>query len=231
MRHSLVACTAITLGAVVSCRADRSKEPELAVAVQQGTPAHALDVALERPMAHRREGQALLDSARAVLRTGDGVAARALLHRAASFFVMQASAPPSGGTRDLLAVARSLDSLANEVGRRSSVESSELARLSAHANLAEAERHGALAAVAWSLGSKESISDELTMAADHVERAALDGRIELPSVTRRLLSQLRAIASALSTERALTVHELDEPLAGLHLEIRALHRRLEHSES
>ncbi len=230
MRHSLVAYTAITLGAVVSCRADRSKEPEFAVALQQGTPAQALDVALERPMAHRREGQVLLDSARAALGTGDTMAARALLHRAASFFVMQANAPPSSGTHDLLAVASGLDALANDVGRRS-VESSGLARLSAHANLAEAERHGALAAVAWSLGSKESIADELTMAADHVERAALDARIEVPSATRRVLSQLRAIASALSTERALTVHELDEPLAGLHLEIRALHWRLEHSTS
>lgn len=229
MRHSHVVYAAITLGAVMSCRADRSRERDMSVAVQQGAPAQALDVVLERPMAHRREGQALLDSARAALATEDAVAASALLHRAASFFVMQANSPPSGGTHDLLAVARGLDSLANDVGRRRSVESSGLARMSAHANLAEAERHGALAAVAWSIGSKESVSDELTMAVDHVERAALDSRIQIPSATRRLLGELRAIVSDLSTERALAIHELDEPLASLHLEIRALHQRLDRS--
>lgn len=227
MRQSHALFVAITLGVMMSCTSERAPEGALVVAVQQGAPAIALDVALERPMAHRREGQALLDSARAVLAGGDAAGAAAQLHRAAAFFVMQAHSPPSGGTYDLLAVARGLDSLANDVGRRRVVAPSRLARMSAHANLAEAERHGALAAVAWSLRSKESIADELTMAADHVERAALDARIPVAPGMRRLLTQLRTIVRDLSTQRWLDVHELDEPLASLHAEIQVLHRRVE----
>ena len=108
---------------------------------------------------------------------------------------------------------------------------SRLDRLSAHANLAEAERHGALAAVAWSLRSKESVCDELTMAADHVERAVLDARIPVAPAMRRLLAQLRTSVRDLSTQRLLDVHELDEPLASLHIEIQALHPRVERASS
>ncbi len=135
--------------------------------------------------------------------------------------------PPSGGTDDLLAAPRGLDSLANDVRDRRPVAPLRLDRLSAHANLAEAERHGALASVAWATRSTQSLSDELSMAADHVERAALDGQVALTPGTRRVLAELRAMSRDLCAHRGRDLRELDEPLGSLHFEIQAMHRRLE----
>ena len=225
MRLPHSAIVAITLTALLACTAEKAPNDAPVKAVQQATATGTL----ERPMAHRLEGQAMLDSAQAALTSGNAGVTKALLHRAATFFVAQANTPASGGSADLLAAAGGLDALANDVGGGRVIDPSQLSRLSAHANLGEAERHGALAAVAWSLSSKESVSDELTMAADHIERAAVDARIEVSPAMRGLLGQLRAIISAISTQRQLDVRGLEEPLSNLHVEIRAMHRRLERS--
>ena len=225
MRHPHSAIMAITLTALSACTADRAPNDAPADAVQQRTSTGTL----ERPMAHRREGQAMLDSAQVALTSGNAGVTKALLHRAATFFVAQANSPASGGSAALLAAAVGLDSLANDVGGGRVVDSSRLSRLSAHANLAEAERHGALAAVAWSLRSKESVSDELTMAADHVERAAIDARIEVIPAMRGVLGQLRTISRAISTQPQLDIRGLEEPLSNLHVEILAMHQRLDRS--
>lgn len=71
------------------------------------------------------------------------------------------------------------------------------------------------------------MGDELTMAADHVERAALDGTMALAPEVRRVLADLRVTVRALSAHRGRDVRELDEPLGSLHLAIQAMHRRLE----
>ena len=228
MRHLRTLSLVLTLALLIACRVERAPEQRAGVAAsQQGVQSAAARAISERPMAHRREGQGLLDSARTALTGGERAPAAALLHRAAAFFVRQANDPPSGGTADLLAAARGLDSLAMDVSLGRTADASRLDRLSAHANLAEAERHGALAAVAWSTRSKESVSDELVMAADHVERATLDANLTSSPVMRRLVAELRAVARDLSSQQGLDLRDLDEPLSSLHIEIGALHRRLE----
>ena len=117
--------------------------------------------------------------------------------------------------------------MANAVRERHIVYASSVDRLSAHANLAEAERHVALASVAWSTRSKESVSDEFAMAADHIQRAARDGRIVLSPAMRGILANLHAMVRDLSTQRGIDMRELDEPMGSLHIEILAMHRRLE----
>ena len=100
-----------------------------------------------------------------------------------------------------------------DVSRGRTGDASRLDRLSAHANLAEAERHGALAAVAWSTRSKESVSDELVMAADHVERATLDWSVCLVDV--------------LESPRAHSVHDAepyDPPVTRSHVCAQAVKR-------
>ena len=175
MRYPRALSLVLTLALLTACRVERAPEERAGVtAKQQRVQSVAARAISERPMAHRREGQGLLDSARTALIGGEPAPAATLLHGAAAFFLRQANDPPSGGTADLLAAAGGLDSLAMDVSRDRKADSSRLDHLSAHANLAEAERHGALAAVAWSTRSKESVSDELVMAADHVERATLD---------------------------------------------------------
>lgn len=194
---------------------------------QEGTVAAPLPVASpERPLTQRREAQPLLDSASALLGSGDAVAAAKLLNRAAAFFLVQAHAPPSGGTIDLLQASSALDSLAGDLIRDRSASLARLRRISAHTNLAEAERHGALAAGAWSTRSKESVCDELTMAADHVERAAADADLKPSPAMQKLLAEMRRIVTQLPAQHGIDLQTLDEPLASLHIEIRAMHERL-----
>ncbi|MBC7673077.1 MAG: hypothetical protein H7247_11705 [Polaromonas sp.] len=217
---------ALALGLVIACEGERAPEKGVAATTQQAMPAAAPTVTPERPMALRREAQGLLDSARVALIRGDASSAATLWQHGAAFLVTQARTPPNRGTNDLLAAARGLDSLASDVRQRRTVDSSRADQLSAHVNLAEAERHVALASVAWSTRSKESVSDELTMAADHIQRAARDGRIMLSPAMRRTLVKLNALARDLAAQPELDIRELDEPLGTLHIEIAAMHGRV-----
>jgi len=217
----------LALGLAMACGTERASKMVVAETAKRTVPTAAPTATRERPMALRREGQDLLDSARVALRGGDAALAATLLRRGASFLVRQAHSPPNRGTNDLLAAARGLDSLATDLRQHRIVDSSSLDRLSAHANLAEAERHVALASVAWSTRSKESVSDELTMAADHIQRAAGDAGIMLSPAMLRILANLHAIVLDLDTKPAPDLRDLDDPLASLHIEIQSMHRRLE----
>ena len=178
-------------------------------------------------MARRREAQVLLDSAFLLLGRAETARATALVHRAAAFFLVQAGSPPSGGTTELLAVADSLDAIAGRLAHGTIVSRDALRSLSARGNLAEAERHGALASVAWSTRSKESVADELLMAADHVERAAVDGDIRISPRMHLLLAEMRELAVAVPARPERDVQALDEPLSELHLEIAVMRRALQ----
>ena len=217
----------VALELVGACANEGAPKKDVPAATQQATGALTPTATHERPMALRREGQGLLDSARVALIGGDAGLAATLLEQGASFLVKQAHAPPNRGTDDLIAAARGLDSLAKDIRHRRSTDASRLDRLSAHANLAEAERHVALASVAWSTRSKESVVDELTMASDHIQRAASDGRLVLSPAMRSDLANLPEMVRVLSTQRGLDMRELDEPLGSLHVEIQAMHRKLE----
>ena len=229
MRTICALIAVLGLPLATACQSERAPSTDTAQATQRAARSRTPTAILERPMALRLEGQGLLDSARVALLGEDLALTARLLQESASFLVTQAHTPPNRGTDDLLAAARGLDSLANDARRGRVIDTTSLDRLSAHANLAEAERHVALASVAWSTRSKESVSDELTMAADHIQRAAGDGRIALSPAMRRALESLYAMVRNLSAQRGLDMRDLDEPLATLHLEIQAMHSRLEQS--
>lgn len=226
MRHMPSALVVLALSATAACEMRRGPDLRSPSVTQQGAP--LLAATLEsRPMSHRHEAQGQLDSARVALVAGDTAAAIRLLHRAAAFLVIQATDPPSGGSYTLLSASSALDSLAGDIRRRGVRDTARLAWYSALVNVAEAERHEALAGVAWSTRSEQSVSDELLMAADHMERAAADARLPLPLSALSTLEDMRSIARRLAMQRELDVQSLDEPLAAFHLELRALQRRMQ----
>lgn len=226
-------CAAILVG----CHAgERESSTSSSTAVRQqghveSSSPRGLRRPSERPMANRREAQALLDSASGRLSAGETAGAAALLNRAAAFYLVQASSPPSGGTAGLLIAAESLDVIASRLRHGAAVSPEELRMLSARANLAEAERHGALASVAWCTRSKASAGDQLLMAADHVERAATDGGITTPYRMHRLLAEMRGLAAALQVEPGVDVQALDEPMADLHMQVGVMRARLDSAAS
>ncbi len=127
----------------------------------------------------------------------------------------------------MLVAATSLDDLARDLEGAKATTVGRLDTLSAKANLAEAEYHRSLGAVAWATQAKESVADELVMAADHFERAAQDARLPLTSTQRDLLREVRHMAAELSARPAPALTELSEPLAALRSEIAQLGRRLD----
>ncbi|MEO5870727.1 MAG: hypothetical protein ABIT91_12815 [Gemmatimonadaceae bacterium] len=129
----------------------------------------------------------------------------------------------------MLVAATSLDDLARDLEGGNKTTVGRLDALSARASLAEAEYHRSLAAVAWATQAKESVADELVMAADHLERAALDAGLPITSTQRDLLRELRSVAAELSARPAPALIDLNEPLAALGSEIAQLGRRLDRS--
>lgn len=211
------------LALLAACETKREPAPaaRLVEPRQQGTPVAATPTIEDRPMAHRRETQGVLDSARLLLARRDTLAVRGMLHRAAAFLDTLAGAPPSGGTGDLRAVAGALDSLGDHLREHPAAAPRRLALLSARANLAEAERHATLAAEDAAQHHPRFVTDELMMITDHVERAAHDARLPISPPMRRVLADLRML------ERDLPVREVDgdrlgEALAALHMEVRAM---------
>ena len=185
----------------------------------------------ERPMAQRHEAQLLLDSARLSLGRGDRAAAIALLRGAAAFFHAQAATPPTAGSDNLIDVSRRLEDLADTLRLGRDVEPERIGRLSAYANLAETERHGALASIAWSTRSRQSACDELLMAADHAERAASDGKLPATSSFRAVLDTMRVLAGTLAPSPGVDLQAIEEPLSELQAELRVLRHGLGMSDS
>ena len=225
-RHATASILLVSLSLFGACETRSPVERRAASASRNPARVAMGSGADERPMAQRREVQGLIDSASTLLHAGDTALALSLLHRSAAFLLVEANAPPTCGTDNLLRSADSLDHLAGQLARGEIRTSEALRHLSALLNLAEAERHAGLASVAWSTCSKKSVADELLMTADHVERASMDGRIALSVRTRSLLAEVRRLASRLDTEPGVDVQAADEPMSSLQLEIRALRREL-----
>jgi hypothetical protein len=175
-------------------------------------------------MADRQEAQPFLDSAAVLLARADTNAAVVLLHRTAALVQMTASRPRSAASDALLAVSDSIDRYAGALARRESLRASSLSRISMLLNLAEAERHLSLASVACSTRSRESIYDELTMALDHVERAARDGPRPVSAPTRAAVAEARRAAAPLATDCAQDLGPLDDAIANMRREIAEMRR-------
>ena len=99
--------------------------------------------------------------------------------------------------------------------------------MSALLNLAEADRHLALASVACSTRSRESIYDELTMAADHTERALRDEGHTVSASTRRAIAEVRQGAAPLAANCVRELGPLDDAITTLRLEIARVRRTLQ----
>jgi hypothetical protein len=175
-------------------------------------------------MAGRREAQPFLDSAAVLLASGDTNAAVVLLHRAGALVQMSASQPRGPASEALLAVGDSIDRYAGALARREQPRASRLPRISVLLNLAEAERHLSIASVACSTRSRESIYDELTMALDHVERAARDGPRPVRATTRAAMAEVRRTAAPLATDCAQDLTPLDDAIAIMQREIAEMRR-------
>ena len=208
------------------CGRERARTQAGTTALSARAAGESNGPAFERPMASRREAQPFLDSAGVLLVNGDTNAAVVLLHRGAALVVTTASESRGPASEALLATGERIDRLAGALARREKVGALPLSHISALLNLAEADRHLALATVACSTRSRESIYDELTMAVDHVERAAQDGGITLAAHTRRAIADVRQAAAPLATNCAQNLDPLDDAIANLQLEIAEMRRRV-----
>ena len=177
-------------------------------------------------MASRQEAQPFLDSARVLLARGDTNAAVVMLHRAAALLQVTASQPRGPASDVLLAVGDSIDRYAGTLTRRERSSTSSLQRLSALLNLAEADRHLSLASVGCSTRSRESTYDEVTMALDHAERAARDGKVRLSPSTRAAMTEVRRRAAPLATDCPRDLAPLEDAIANLEAELAQVRRTL-----
>ena len=217
----------VVLALCGACGQERARSQRSATSTAPRAPAAVTASAPERPMANRREAQPFLDSAAVLLARGDTSTAVAQLHRAAALVQVDANQPSGSASGPLLALADRIDRFAGGLARRDMARMPSLAHISALLNLAEANRHLALASVACSTRSRESIYDELTMALDHVERAARDGRIALAPPTRNAIAEVRQVAAPLATECARDLGPLDDAIATLQREVARMRRALD----
>lgn len=216
----------LALASCASCTRDVARVQESTLAT-----AHPSDERVapspERPMATRSEAQPYLDSAAVLLARGDTKAAVALLHRAAARVEASAGEPRGASSDALAAIGDSIDRMAGAMARRERLGASALPRMSALLNLAEADRHLALASVACSTRSRESIYDELTMAADHTERALRDEGHTVSASTRRAIAEVRQGAAPLAANCVRELGPLDDAITTLRLEIARVRRTLQ----
>ena len=71
MRQTGTLIAVLAFGLVIACETERAPKKDVAATTQQALPSAAPTATLERPMALRREGQGLLDSARVALIRGE----------------------------------------------------------------------------------------------------------------------------------------------------------------
>ena len=222
IRHVLL----LAIAACASCARAEPRDQESTALAAARPHAERVAPALERPMASRQEAQPFLDSAAVLLARGDTNAAVALLHRAAARVEASAGRTRGASGDALAAVGDSIDRIAGALARHERLAGSALHRISALLNLAEADHHLALASVACSTRSRESIYDELTMAVDHLERALLDGGHTVAAPTRRAITEVRQAAAPLATDCARELGPLDDAIATLRVEITRVRRTL-----
>ena len=177
-------------------------------------------------LATRSEAQAELDDARAALAKGDRVAFARDLRYASAFFRTHVGEPTSAARRQLDETATQLDSLADLVQRGGTLAGATLDTAIARAQLADAEHHRSMAAVAWARHENQRAGAELTMAMDHLERAAQDAHIEITATTRQALNDARSAAAGLATAKGAVPREMDRWLGTIGQEIARLDARL-----
>ena len=174
----------------------------------------------------RSEAQAELDDARLALQKGDRVAFARDLRYASALFRTHVNEPTSAAKRQLDESAARLDTLADLVQGGRTLAVAVLDTAIARAQLADAEHHRSMAAVAWARHENQRAGAELTMALDHLERAARDAHLEIGAAARSAMNASRGAAAGLATAKAGAPSEMDRWLGTIGQEIARLDARL-----
>lgn len=227
LRSRAAAASLFALMLSADCRRERTDEIERTESASPAAAGGTTATVSERPMAGRQEAQPFLDSAAVLLANGDTSAAVLHLHRAAALVQMAASQPRGPASDALLVIGDSIERFAGALARHERLGAMSLPRISALLNLAEADRHLSLASIACSTRSRESIYDELTMAVDHLERAAHDGQLALAAETQTAIAEVRLASAPLASDCPRDLAPPDDAIANLQPEIARMRRALQ----
>jgi hypothetical protein len=174
------------------------------------------------PLATRQEAQASFDSARAALVRGDyGESARHLAD-ASAFMRSHAAKAETGAIAALQGASKELEMLAERLGRGEPLTTRMLDRVVANANRAEGQHHLTRAAAAIGDRDYQYAGEELLMAVDHLERAALDLRRPNDADADPALSDARALGRSMVGGGVPTRAEARHVIGQLEGELRRL---------
>lgn len=222
MRQKLSISTALLLvaGLTGACKREREAKPE-------DTAAAPTVMESKGALAVRREAQEHFDKAREHFLRKDMTTAATEI-RAASTFLREQADSVSGDVKDhLLGSARELDKLATDVERNMIRTERSLDYAFARSQRAEAERHHANAVAAWARKDLARASDELTMAADHFERAAKDAGAVLGAGAKTVLTDTREVAGQLTRGVGFVPEQVGKVIEAFGKEIRVLGAKIE----
>ena len=180
-------------------------------------------------LARRVEPQQYFDDTRAALAAKESEKARTSLLAAARFLHHQADSRTGEVREHLRSVARDIDTLAATVARQREVSMRRLDHAFARANLAESDRHLGRVATAWTGKDTARAADELLMAADHLERAAKDGRVADSKARSAATAAARSLATDLLQRQPDAPDRLPRTQDALRAASRAMHDRLQAS--
>jgi hypothetical protein len=230
MRHQVIVSAALVLG-VAAAGGCRQSEQAGTQATATTTPAPVATTPSDTTLSAgaigvRSEAQDHFDRSRAAFAKKDMKTASAELHDA-SVFMRDHADSTTGFAKALVArSARELDSLSREVGSSTVTSPERLDHVFAHANRAEAERHYALATRAWAQRQATRTGEELTMAIDHLERAAKDAGLAADTAMTSSMVRTREVANGL-LQGGTAPTGVDEALKDVELQLRRFGARLE----
>jgi hypothetical protein len=216
----------VTLGVVallMSC-GERPGDELIDRRVKRAAPASSPPPAAPEPspLASRQEAQASFDSARAALVSGDhGESARHLAD-ASAFMRSHAAKAETGAIAALQGASKELEMLSERLGRGEPLTTRMLDRVVANANRAEGQHHLTRAAVAIADRDYRDAGEELLMAVDHLERAALDLRRPNDAAADPAVSDARALGRSMARGVVPTRAEARHVIGQLEGELRRL---------
>ena len=180
-------------------------------------------------LSRRVEPQHYFDDTRTALAAKEPDRARTSLLAAARFLHHQADSSTGEVREHLRSVARDIDTLAAAVARQRDVPMRRLDHVFARANLAESDRHLGRAAAAWTSKDTARAADELLMAADHLERAAKDGRVAESAARSTATAAARSLATDLLQRRSDAPERMPRTQDALRAANRTVRDRLQSS--
>jgi hypothetical protein len=230
MRFHAVVPAALLVGvaAAVGCRqSEQSRTQATATTKPAAVATTRAETTLSAgAIGMRSEAQDHFDRSRAAFLKKDMKTASTELRDAAAFMRQRADSATGFAKALSSRSARELDSLATTVGASSVKSAASLDHVFAHANRAEAERHYEIATRAWKQHQTTRTGEELTMAMDHLERAAKDAHISLDSAATRAMDRSRAVADSL-LQGGTAPNGVDDAFKDLELQLRRFGAQLE----